>query len=127
MQKEINKFLDYLSKVRNFSVHTVKNYKKDLEKFSAFYEAKKFTDLAAVSQSDIRDFVGIERRRGLSPRSIARLISCLKSFYRYLNLERIVMKNPILGISAPKSANLLPKAIDADLINQLLDFHPAVD
>ena len=124
MQKEINKFLDYLSTVRNFSVHTVKNYKKDLEKFSAFYEAKKFTDLAAVSQSDIRDFVGIERRRGLSPRSIARLISCLKSFYRYLNLERIVMKNPILGISAPKSANLLPKAIDADLINQLLDFHP---
>ena len=102
MQKEINKFLDYLSTVRNFSIHTVKNYKKDLEKFSAFYEAKKFTDLAAVSQSDIRDFVGIERRRGLSPRSIARLISCLKSFYRYLNLERIVMKNPILGISAPK-------------------------
>ena len=106
MQKEINKFLDYLSTVRNFSVHTVKNYKKDLEKFSAFYEAKKLTDLAAVSQSDIRDFVGIERRRGLSPRSIARLISCLKSFYRYLNLERI------------------PKAIDVDLINQLLDFHP---
>ena len=124
MQKEINKFLDYLSTVRNFSVNTVRNYKKDLEKFSAFYEAKKFTDLAAVSQSDIRDFVGIERRRGLSPRSIARLISCLKSFYRYLNLERIVMKNPILGISAPKSANLLPKAIDADLINQLLDFLP---
>ena len=114
MQKEINKFLDYLSTVRNLSVHTVKNYKRDLEKFSAFYEAKKFTDLAAVSQSDIRDFVGIERRRGLSPRSIARLISCLKSFYRYLNLERIVMKNPILGISAPKSANLFPKAIDAD-------------
>ena len=54
MQKEINKFLDYLSTVRNFSVHTVKNYKKDLEKFSAFYEAKKFTDLASVSQSDIR-------------------------------------------------------------------------
>ena len=53
MQKEINKFLDYLSTVSNFSVDTVKNYKKELEKFSALFDAKKFTDLDAVSQSDI--------------------------------------------------------------------------
>ena len=55
MQKEINKFLDYLSTVRNFSVHTVKNYKKDLEMFSAFYEAKKLTDAINMKTNNINE------------------------------------------------------------------------
>mgnify|MGYP003330619823 CR=1 FL=1 len=51
-------------------------------------------------------------------------MSSLRSFYKYLSLEGLTKENPILGISAPKLNSLLPKALDTDMVNKLLQFEP---
>ena len=65
-----------------------------------------------------------ERRRGLNPRSLQRLLSSIRSFFNYLADEGLISINPAHGISSPKAAKLLPKAMDTDLVQRLLDFKP---
>ena len=124
MHKDIQEFLDYIKSARNYSDHTVKSYQNDLIKFEVFKKDKSFSTWSEIKQADIRDFIGSHRRNGLSPRSIARLLSSLRSFYKYLNLEGLSKVNPILGISAPRLSSLLPKALDTDMVNRLLQFQP---
>ncbi len=124
MHKDIQEFLDYIKSARNYSDHTVKSYQNDLIKFEVFKKDKSFSAWSEIKQADIRDFIGSHRRNGLSPRSIARLLSSLRSFYKYLNLEGLSKVNPILGISAPRLSSLLPKALDTDMVNRLLQFQP---
>ena len=125
MNKEIKLFLNYLEQVRNYSEHTVKNYSADLKKFEKFKQQKDFEDWSSLSQHDIRDFISGIRRAGVSPRSLARLLSSLRSFYKFLNNEGYASNNPTSGINAPKLNSLLPKAMDTDMVNRLLDFKPS--
>jgi len=70
----------------------------------------------------LRTFVNSERRRGLSPRSIQRLLSSCRTFFEFLLTEGQIQLSPAQSISSPKLAKLLPKAMDADLVQRLLDF-----
>ena len=124
MHKDITNFLKYLKNAKNYSDHTVKSYENDLLKFNNFLSEKKFSSWSDLKQADIRNFIGAYRRQGLSPRSVARILSSLRSFYKYLSLEGLTRENPILGISAPKMNSLLPKALDTDMVNKLLQFEP---
>ncbi len=125
MNKEIKLFLNYLEQVRNYSEHTVKNYSADLKKFEKFKQQKDFENWSNLSQHDIRDFISGIRRADVSPRSLARLLSSLRSFYKFLNNEGYASNNPTSGINAPKLNSLLPKAMDTDMVNRLLDFKPS--
>ena len=122
MHKDIRNFLNYLKNAKNYSDHTIKSYENDLLKFDNFLSEKKFSSWSDLKQADIRNFIGAYRRQGLSPRSVARILSSLRSFYKYLSLEGLTKENPILGISAPKLNSLLPKALDTDMVNKLLQF-----
>ena len=124
MNNEIGLFLDYLGNVRNYSEHTLKNYSADLKKFEIFRSQKGFKSWSDLTQHDVRDFISGIRRNGTSPRSLARLLSSLRSFYKFLNNESLVLNNPTSGINAPKLNSLLPKAMDTDMVNRLLDFQP---
>ena len=90
MNNEIGLFLDYLGNVRNYSEHTLKNYSADLKKFEIFRSQKGFKSWSDLTQHDVRDFISGIRRNGTSPRSLARLLSSLRSFYKFLNNESLV-------------------------------------
>ena len=124
MDKELKLFVNFLGQVRNYSEHTVKNYSADLRKFKIFCQQKNFKSWSDLTQHDVRDFISQVRRNGASPRSLARLLSSLRSFYKFLRNEGLATIDPTAGINAPKLSSLLPKAMDADMVNRLLDFKP---
>ena len=124
MDKEFKLFVNFLGQVRNYSEHTVKNYSADLRKFKIFCQQKNFKSWSDLTQHDVRDFISQVRRNGTSPRSLARLLSSLRSFYKFLRNEGLATIDPTAGINAPKLSSLLPKAMDADMVNRLLDFKP---
>jgi integrase/recombinase XerC len=121
---EIKVFLCYLESVKQYSPHTLKGYQRDLEKLSEYLSANDRQDWKNVNEHDIRTFINAERRRGLSPRSIQRLLSSCRTFHEHLLTEGKIKLNPAKNIVSPKSAQLLPKAMDADLVQRLLDFKP---
>ena len=124
LQKEIQEFLSYLESVKQYSKHTISGYERDLTKLSGYLLNIDIEDWQSVNEHELRTFVNSERRRGLSPRSIQRVLSTSRSFFEYLLIEGIIKLSPAQNINSPKSAQLLPKAMDADLVQRLLDFKP---
>ena len=126
LDRHIDSFLSHLEVVRHLSPHTISSYKRDLTAFFTFLKEKHDSG-EEVRDHDIRGFVAQERRRDLSARSIQRALSSIRSFFNYLLDEEVVETNPAANISSPKSTQLLPKALDTDLVKRLLDFKPQGD
>ena len=126
LDRHLDPFLSHLEVVRHLSPHTISSYKRDLTAFFTFLKEKHDSG-EEVRDHDIRGFVAQERRRGLSARSIQRALSSIRSFFNYLLDEEVVESNPAANISSPKSTQLLPKALDTDLVKRLLDFKPQGD
>ena len=123
LDKDIEVFLSYLETVKQYSPNTIKSYERDLASLSLFLSSE-FKGWQSVKEHDMRTFINSERRRGLSPRSIQRLLSSCRTFFEYLLNEGQIKISPAQNISSPKLAQLLPKAMDADLVQRLLDFKP---
>ena len=121
---EIKEFLSYLESVKQYSPHTLKGYERDLKKLSDYLSSQDIENWKIVKEHDLRAFINSERRRGLSPRSIQRLLSSCRTFFESLLIEGHIQLSPAQNVSSPKSAQLLPKAMDADLVQRLLDFKP---
>src|SRR5438876_611871 len=96
-QSEISEFVTFLAKERNDSPHTVKAYERDLDAFAAFcqdYYGGGPWSWAGVDRLAVRGFLAAEQERGLAKRSVARALSALRTFYRFLNATRGLDVNP---------------------------------
>jgi integrase/recombinase XerC len=108
--KEITEFVTFLAKERNDSPHTVKAYELDLGAFAAFcqdYYGGPWS-WAGVDRLAVRGFLAAEQRRGLAKRSVARALSALRTFYRFLNATRGLEVNPARAARTPKLDRTLP-------------------
>ena len=116
LKRDIARFLTHLAVERRSSPHTQAAYRRDLHRFAA--------DVGAVGKADIRAhhvrlFAGRLHASGLSPRSIARHLSSVRSLFAFLIERRELSANPALGVKAPKRAEKLPKVLDPDQTAQL--------
>lgn len=112
-------FLEYLSVEKGLSVNTVKSYSRDLDKLFLFFRKEKIPWMNA-KESDLVKFIHHMSRSGLSARSLARLISSLKSFFRFLILDGFLRKNPSVNLTSPKSWFSLPKFLSVKEVEALL-------
>ncbi len=101
-------FLEFLSVEKGLSSNTIRAYSHDLNKFFLFFQKEKITWNKA-GENDLIKFIHQQRRAGLSSRSLARLISSLKAFFRFLILDGGIKKNPAANLSSPKIWFTLPK------------------
>lgn len=102
-------FIEYLQIEKNSSHYTIENYKRDLHEFFLFLEEHSISDVAAVEYFDARLFLTILYDRNLSKRTVARKISCLRTFYKLLVREGEVSENPFALVSLPKKEQKLPR------------------
>ncbi|MBF0485687.1 MAG: tyrosine recombinase XerC [Candidatus Omnitrophica bacterium] len=105
MNSYIQKFLGHLEDEKNYSQHTLLNYRLDLEEFFAFLGND---DVKAVDYPTLRRFLAELKVRALKPRSVSRKLSSLRSFFRFLQREGVVQKNPAALVMTPKLDKVLP-------------------
>jgi len=118
---EIADFVTFLAKERNDSPHTVKAYERDLGAFAAFcqdYYGGPWS-WAGVDRLAVRGFLAAEQRRGLAKRSVARALSALRTFYRFLNATRGLEVNPARAARTPKLEKTLPTYLDRAEVEML--------
>jgi integrase/recombinase XerC len=118
-QQLLRQYLDHLAHERRLSPHTLVNYARDID---ALLDCAQDSPLKTLQVHDIRRFVAILHGHGLGPRSIARMLSAWRSFYRYLARDHRYVDNPCLGIRAPRAAKRLPSALSPDEASRLLAF-----
>ena len=117
----IDAFVAFLSKERNDSPHTVKAYAHDVGAFAAFcegYYGGPWT-WAGVDRLAVRGFLGALQQRGLAKRSIARALSALRTFYRFLNTTQGIEVNPARATRTPKLDRTLPLHLERAEIEML--------
>ena len=120
LQTPVTSFLHHLGNERRLSPLTLQHYQRDLVAMMHYCASHRITQWQALKPKALRHFVATLHHQGLSGKSIQRTLSALRSFYRYLQREHAVTNNPVMGISAPKSARRLPKTLTADQAARLV-------
>lgn len=123
MQEIYDRYIQYLEAERNASHYTVRNYRDDLLDFLYFLKKKKVDPLdeTKVDRHVLRDYLSHLAGRGIAKASIARKLSAIRSFYRYLVREKIIAKNPIEQVSSPKLDRRLPSFLTMEEVERLLN------
>lgn len=122
MNDYVLNFCNYLLIEKKYSNNTIDSYRRDLIKF--FEYIKK--DVKNISRGDIHNYLKYLDNDRLTDKSIARNISCLKSFYKFLLIEKEIKYNPMDEVDVPKVRKSLPKALTEEEINALLEI-PLID
>lgn len=118
MDRYIEKFLTYLRIEKNASPHTITNYLIDLKDFKVFIDEKQIDHITYI---DIRRFLVHLKESNFSKRSMARKLSTLRSFFRFLNREGYLKQNPMSGIATPKLDRRLPLFMNINEVIALLE------
>ena len=121
MDELIGQFIHYLDNERRLSPATSKAYRRDLGYFQSYSAAEGISDPGQLDEHHIRALVAQRHRKGNSGRTLQRLLSSIRAFYRYLLREGLVQSNPADGIRAPRYERKLPATLDVDSMARLLD------
>jgi len=121
MQEVFNKYINYLEAERNVSHYTVRNYTTDLLDFFGFLRGKEISSLNEVDRHVVRDYLAYLLGQGFVKASIARKLSAIRSFYRYLLREKMVLTSPVEATSSPKLDKRLPSFLSIEEVNRLLE------
>ena len=117
----VENFKTYLTVEKNDSPLTVENYQADIEHFADFLKSKgKPVDWLQVKVLDIRSYLAYMHGQEYARKTIARRISSLRSFYRFLRREGVVAMNPFTKVRTPKLEKKLPTFLEEFEINLLL-------
>lgn len=113
VEQALADFLSYAGLQKRLSVHTVENYRLDLEQFFAFLaENYQFRSIEEISHHQVRDFMSHLMDKGMAETSVNRKISALRSFFRYHLMNGGVEINPMQKVRGPKTPKRLPVFLD---------------
>jgi integrase/recombinase XerD len=115
----IDVYLTYLRDVRRVSPNTVESYARDLAALGGFAE-KRGVAAEALTRRDLEAFVRGQMSAGLSPRSVARAVACVRGFFRFVALEQKRDSTPADDLQAPRAWAALPKFLDLEDVDKLL-------
>ena len=116
----VKSFLDYLKVEKGLARLSVSAYQSDLIQFAEFLNGRGRA-LALARREDVRGFLSQLFGNGVKDRSVARKLSTLRHFYKYLLLDRMIKQDPTLEIDSPKQWKVLPKSLAASEIDSMLE------
>ena len=125
MEKYLNRFIDHLTVERNLSPRTVEAYLRDLRQFQLFLQQPgnskpKVDGVAQVDLLLLRQFLA-QLHKSCSRTSVARKLSSIRMFFRFLVREGVLTDSPVDHLSTPRREQYLPKVLSAEQVSHLLD------
>lgn len=123
-----DRFLDYLKFEKRFSPNTLISYELDLAQFTAYIQSQyNINDPSEADHQIIRSWVVDLLEHSISPRSVNRKLSSLKSFYRFCLRSGSLHANPMLKVTGPKTARHLPVFVEKERMDNLFSRIPVED
>ena len=116
-------FINYLSAEKRFSVHTIVSYSSDIDQFFVFIldNFNINNDISEVNFQIVRSWIAYLLEQGISPRSVNRKISTLRTYFKFLIREGVLSESPMLRVVSPKTKKRLPLFIEEEQIEELLN------
>ena len=121
METHFHDFLTMLRVERNVSTHTMDAYKRDINQYLMYLGDLDIKNLSDVKSTHIRDYIRVLSDGGMAPASISRIISSIRTYYRFLSSENILDENPVLLINNPKLPKKLPDVLSEKEISLIIN------
>ena len=121
MQQVFNKYIAYLEAERNVSAYTVRNYTNDLMEFFGFVTDQGINTLKDVNKKTLRSYLAHLMDTGYAKSSIARKLSAIRSFYKYLMREEMISASPAATTVSPRLDRRLPEFLTVDDARRLVE------
>lgn len=115
----VKEYLSYLQVEKGLSKNSFESYQRDLAKLTSWVE-KNSLDIVQLSRKDLREFLIDLSTEKLSPTSVNRLISAMRGFYKFLQFDRHIVKNPAEDLQSQQTTSYLPKFLNQEEIEKLL-------
>jgi integrase/recombinase XerD len=116
----VEQYLSHLRYERRLADHTLESYGRDLAGLAAFAAGEQ-RPVEQLSRRDLEAYVRDLMSRGQSPRSVARLVACIRGFYRFLVLHQHLGESPAVDLTAPRAWKVLPKFLSDEDVERLLN------
>ncbi len=120
MEELIDEFINYLSVERGLSQNTQTSYKRDLNKYISYLKSKGINSMQTTTRKQITDFIMNLKDNGLSANSISRNLAAIKSFHRFLVIERYIKDDVTSVMDSPKLWKKLPEVLNLEEVERLL-------
>jgi integrase/recombinase XerC len=121
MSPHVQSFLSYIEYERRYSKHTIESYSNDLEQFYFYLKSEyQKEEIELATHLEIRSWIVLMMEHKITPRSINRKLSTLKSFFKFLMRKGMVKKSPLSKVLAPKTSKRLPVFVEKSGIEKLL-------
>ena len=121
METHFHDFLTMLRVERNVSTHTMDAYKRDINQYLVYLGDLDIKNLSDVKSTHIRDYIRLLSDGGMAPASISRIISSIRTYYRFLSSENLLDENPLLLINNPKLPKKLPDVLSEKEISLIIN------
>ena len=112
--------MNHLSAEKNASPYTLRNYRREITEFIEFLQKRQITTWDKVDKQVVRDYLSWLNEEEYAKASVARRLSELRSFCRYLIREKVLTTNPFDAVSAPKLPHRLPRFLSTEEVKNLL-------
>ena len=119
----VQAYLDAAWVEKGLSDNTLSSYRRDLQALST-WQASIGSGVLTLSEGEVQDYLAHRLSLGISARSTARFLSCVRGFYKYLVRERHVQVNPLSNVALPKLGRPLPKTLHKEDVDNLLSVIP---
>ncbi len=124
LSNDISRYIDFLKYERGYSEHTLQSYQRNLVELALHLHQSSVENWQQVTHEALRHFVMTIKQKGLKARSIQLKLSSIKGFFKFQLQRNHITTNPSELLVVPKSDKPLPKNIEVDEVNQLLNFIP---
>ena len=121
METHFHDFLTMLRVERNVSDHTMDAYNRDINQYLMYLGDLDLQNLSDVKSTHVRDYIRVLNDGGMAPASISRIISSIRTYYRFLSSENILNENPVLLINNPKLPKKLPDVLSEKEISLIIN------
>jgi len=121
MQSALDDYIRYLIAERDASVHTVSNYRREIAQFLEFARERGVREWVGVTPALLRQWLAVLHAEGYVKASVVRRVSELRSFYAWMVRSNRLSANPVLAISAPRLPQRLPRPLNVEEVEALLD------
>ncbi|MBC6413658.1 MAG: tyrosine recombinase XerC [Chromatiales bacterium] len=117
-------FLSALKAERNYSNHTVSNYRRDILRFLA-YISQNGGNWSKLEEAEVLNYISSQHTSGIKGKTLARTLSSLRSFFKYCKEQAYVCNYPFTNVKPPRDEKKLPNTLGVDQVAQLLNKTPA--
>lgn len=117
---DLKAFFTYLQSEKRYSEHTLKNYQRDISGFVQYCKDSDLSNWFAIDSQHVRSYAAQVHRKGLSGKSIQRLLSSLRSLFKFLLKHKKIKSNPAVGVTAPRALRKLPEVLSPDDLNHIM-------